>query len=150
VTIAHGYLSIRIVETVIAASFVISHLLLLGLSQEYVAAGTPDASHYQTIGALLIRGHDFAYQVYLIFYSVGCLLLFGLLFRARLVPRAISVWGIIGVVVALSGLVADLYGAAVGMEVYAMPLGLSQIGLAIWLIVKGFGWSSAESGPAET
>jgi hypothetical protein len=144
-TIAHGYLGVRVVETVIAATFVISHLMLLGLSQEYVGADAPDASHYQTIGTLLIKGHDFAYQVYLIFYSLGCLMLFGLMFRARLVPRFISIWGLIGVVVAVSGLVADLYGADVGMETYAMPLGLCQIFLAIWLIAKGFGPSAIAS-----
>jgi hypothetical protein len=90
-------------------------------------------------------GHDFSYQVYLIFYGLGSLMLFGLLLRARLVPRPISVWGLIGVVVALTGLVAEMYGSSVGMEVYGMPLGLCQVFLAIWLIVKGFDPSAFSS-----
>jgi hypothetical protein len=144
-TAAHGYFGIRIIETVIVVGFVISHLLLLVLSQEFVMSRIPDASHFQTLGALLIEGHDFSYQIYLIFYGLGCVLLFGILFKARLVPRFISVWGLIAVVMSLAGLVADMYGSGVGMEIYAMPLGLCQIFLAIWLIIKGFNPSAFTS-----
>jgi hypothetical protein len=145
-TAARGYFGIRIVETVIAVSFVISHLLLLALSQEFVRSGTQDVSHFQTLGALLIEGHDFSYQIYLIFYGLGCMMLFGVLYKAKLVPRFISVWGIIGVVIALTGLVFDMYGSGISMEIYAMPLGMCQIFLAIWLIVKGFNPSAIASG----
>lgn len=143
-TVALGYLSIRIVETVIAVSFVVSHLMLFALGQDYVAEGAPDGSFHRTLGVLLIDGHDFSYQVYLIFYGLGSLLLFGALLQSRLVPRPISVWGLIGVVVALTGLIAEMYGSSVGMEVYAMPLGLCQVSLAIWMIVKGFRQSAAD------
>ncbi len=145
-TAARGYFGIRIIETVIAVGFVISHLLLLVLSQEFVKAGTLEASHFQTLGALLIEGHDYSYQIYLIFYGLGCLILFGVLYKARLVPRFISVWGLIAVVFALTGLVSDMYGSGISMEIYAMPLGLCQIFLAIWLIVKGFNPSAIDSG----
>jgi hypothetical protein len=148
-TIARGYFGIRIVETIIAVSFVMSHLMMFALSQDFVASGAPEGSHHQTLGALLIDGHDFSYQIYLIFYGLGMLMLFGLLLQARLVPRPISLWGLIGVVVALTGLVADMFGSGVGMEVYAMPLGLGQIFLAIWLIVKGFDPSAMETGPTD-
>jgi hypothetical protein len=144
-TAARGYFGIRIIETVIAVGFVISHLLLLALSQEFVKSGSPDASHFHTLGTLLIEGHDFNYQIYLIFYGLGCLILFGVLFKAKLVPRFISVWGLFAVVLALAGLAADMYGSGVGMEIYGMPLGLCQIFLAIWLIVKGFNLSAIDS-----
>jgi hypothetical protein len=144
-TIARGYFSIRIIETVIAVGFVISHLLLFALSQEYVKAGTPDASHFQTLGALLIEGHDFSYQIYAIFYSLGSLMLFVLLSRTKLVPQLISIWGLTGAIVMLTGLVVDMYGSGVGMEIYGMPLGLCQIFLAIWLIIKGFNPIALES-----
>jgi hypothetical protein len=149
-TAARGYFGIRIVETVIAISFVISHLLLLVLSQEFVGSGSSDASHFHTLGALLIEGHDFSYQIYLIFYALGCLILFGVLYKARLVPRFISVWGLLGVVISLTGLMFDMYGYGISMEMYAMPLGLCQIFLAVWLIVKGFNPLAFDSGSAVT
>jgi hypothetical protein len=144
-TTARGYFGIRIIETVIAVGFVISHLLLFALSQEFVRSGAMDANHFQTLGTLLKEGHDYNYQIYLVFYSLSCLLLFGLFYKARLVPRFISVWGLCAVGLSLTGLVADMYGSGVGMEIYAMPLGLCQIFLALWLIVKGFNSSSIDS-----
>jgi hypothetical protein len=149
-TVARGYFSIRIIETVIALGFVISHLLLFALSQEYVSTGALDASHFQTLGTLLIEGHNFNYQIYLIFYSLGCLMLFSLFFKVKLVPRFISIWGLIAVVIALIGLIAEMYGSGIGMEMYAMPLGLCQIFLAIWLIVKGFNPLAIDSESGKT
>ncbi len=140
--VALGYFGFRVVETVIATIFSISHLAMFALSRQYVKAGAPDASNFQTIGALLKEGHNFTYQIYVIFYSMGCLILFSALFKARPVPRIISILGIGAAVLLLIGLVADLYGSNISMEIYAMPLGLSQVLLAIWLIAKGFNASA--------
>ena len=104
-TAALGYFGFRIVESVFVAGILIIQLSVFALSQEYVEAGAPDASHFQTIGALLKEGHIFSYQIYIIFYSLGCLMLFGLLLKAKLVPRFISVWGLIAVILSLTGLV---------------------------------------------
>lgn len=144
-TAALGYFGFRIVETVLVAGMSIVHLLLFALSQEYVKAGAPDASHFQTLGALLNGGYIFSLQIDIIFYSLGCLMLYGLLFKAKLVPRFISVWGLIAVVLSLTGLAADMFGSNVGMVTYTMPLGLCQVFLAIWLIIKGFNSSAIAS-----
>ncbi len=42
-------------EAVIYIAVAISWLLLLTVSQEYVKAGVPDASHFQTLGTLLLK-----------------------------------------------------------------------------------------------
>jgi hypothetical protein len=51
-------------------------------------------------------------------------------------------------VLAIAGLVADMFGSGVGMETYAMPLGLCQVALGIWLLVRGFNPSAVASEPA--
>lgn len=137
-TVALGYFGIRIVETVFTAVFSIIHLSVFALSQEYAKAGYPDPSHFQTLGALLKRVLGFNYQIYFIFYSLGCLILFGSLFKAKFVPRFMSAFGLVTVALALIGIVSDMFGSGVGMEIYAMPLMLSQVFLGIWLIIKGF------------
>jgi hypothetical protein len=45
---------------------VISPLLLIPLSQEYIKAGAPDAAYFQTLGTLAIEGHYLAFQVAMI------------------------------------------------------------------------------------
>jgi hypothetical protein len=52
--IALGYVGFRIIEAVIIAVYVFSVPSLLTLSKEYVRAGSPDASYFQTIGASLM------------------------------------------------------------------------------------------------
>ncbi len=52
--LALGYVASRIIESVILIVGHISLLSLLTLSQEYVQAGAPDASYFQTLGTLLV------------------------------------------------------------------------------------------------
>jgi hypothetical protein len=74
--------------------------------------------------------------------AVNDLLLGFLLYQSRLVPRALSLIGIVGGPVLIAGFLAVLFGV---IE-YTSPLkGLSAIGVAvfelslgIWLVVKGF------------
>src|SRR5665647_1811336 len=57
--LALGYVVFRgALETVMYFVLAISWLFLLPLSQEYVKAGTPVASYFQTLGAVLLKGHD--------------------------------------------------------------------------------------------
>lgn len=149
-TIARGYFGIRIVEAVITSGYLFIHLSIFALSQEYVKAGTPDDSIFQTLGALLKEGLNFAYQTHIIFYGLSCWMLFGLFFKVSLVPRFISILGLITTVLMLIGLVFDMFGFGVGMEIYSPPLALCQIFLGIWLIIKGFNPSAIASEFATT
>jgi hypothetical protein len=57
--LAIGYVVFRgALETVSYIAMAISWLVLITLSQEYVKAGVPEASYYQTLGTLALRGHD--------------------------------------------------------------------------------------------
>ena len=52
--IALGYVGFRITEFGIIMVYLTSPLLLIALSQEYAKVGAPDASSFQTLGAVLI------------------------------------------------------------------------------------------------
>jgi hypothetical protein len=104
--IAFGYLSIRIIEAVVfiigglcAVVFIIGGLCLLflvTLSQEFVEAGSLDASYFQTLGALFEAGHHWSYLMAASFTGLGGLMLCYLLYQSKLIPRLISVLGLIG------------------------------------------------------
>jgi len=87
------------------------------------------------------------------FMPAICDLLLGfLLLRSRLVPRGLSLIGIVGGPVLLVGYIAVLFGL-VGQHaplaaLSALPVALFELSLGIWLIVKGFNPSPIISEPA--
>jgi hypothetical protein len=66
-------------------------------------------------------------------------LLYYFLYRSRLVPRLIPVWGFIAVVALFTWNLLEAFGLSVsaGM-VFALPMILNEIFLGLWLIAKGF------------
>ena len=146
--IALGYVSIRTAEFAILLVWSISPLLLITLSQEYVKAGDPDASNFQTLGAVLIALRHWAWRLVYILNGVLTLILAYLLYQSRLVPRPISVLGLIGGAVLLLGTALDMFGLidvdqGAGLLV-VLPGGLFELILPIWLIVKGFNPSAID------
>jgi hypothetical protein len=149
--IAMGYVAIRVIEAVALIVSKISVLSLIPLSQEYIAAGAPEASFYQGLGALALAQRHWAAKIQVVFFVLGALLLYAILYKSRLVPRFISLWGILAVV---SLTVANVVGApdptqgfAPAMLLY-LPIFVSEILLAVWLIAKGFSPSAVAAGEA--
>jgi hypothetical protein len=80
-----------------------------------------------------------------IFFCLGALLLYSATYRARLLPRFISIWGLVGVVLALVLNLVLLFlelDMAAAM-ILALPIILNEVFLGIWLIVVGFNPRSA-------
>lgn len=142
-SLALGFLSFRIIAAVLNIIGFISVLLLLSLSQEFVIAGAPDASYYQTLGDLLRSGRDFVNHVAMILaLSAGSLMFYILLYQAKLIPRWLSLWGLLGTVFTISAsLLVMFHLIDIITTIYIvlnLPLILLEIVLAIWLIAKGF------------
>jgi len=150
-SIAVGYLGIRIVEAVFCTVIVISPLSLITLSQEYLKAGAADAAYYQTVGVLSIAERASVIGLLIpVFFSLGALLFYYLLYQSKLLPRFISVWGLIAAVLILILNLLSLnfeVGISIGL-ILALPIILNEIFLGIWLIVKGFNPSAIASGSA--
>lgn len=136
-TIALGYVAFRVIEAMILIVGAISPLLLITLSQEYIEAGAPDASYFQTIGALAIKGKYLAFQVAMIVLSLYSLLFCYLLYQSKLIPRLISIFGLIGYASLLTSALLEIFGYSPGIFLF-LPGALFEIILPIWLIVKGF------------
>ena len=151
--LALGYVAARIIES---ALFTINTGLLLTLlfvSQEFVAAGAPPASYFHTLGGMLLAGHDLGNAsggaaLGFTVFSLGTLMLNYVLYRARLVPRWISAFGLLAAasilaarVMVISGL--DLSSATV--TIMDAPIFLQEMVVAVWLIVKGFNSSAIAS-----
>jgi hypothetical protein len=142
--LALGYVAFRIIEAVIIITGVISPLILIALSQEYLTAGAPVASYFQTLGASFLTARAYLVGRMLgIFFSLGALLFYYLLYRSKLVPRFISIWGFIAVALVLAWNLLEIFGIRVSVGIIlGLPIILNEIFLGIWLIAKGFNSSA--------
>ena len=81
---------------------------------------------------------------------------FLVLYRSKLIPRFISAWGFIAAALLLVGSVLIMFDAFAGISesglelIFALPIAVNEMVLAVWLIVKGFNPSAIASGSAKT
>jgi len=151
--IALGYLVARIFEAIPVVIGAISLLSLLKLSQEFVIAGATDASHFQTLGNLLLTARDSTDLIGTqIVFSLTVLILNYLLYQSRIIPRFISVWGLIGAPLILAAGLLGMFGLVSPFSTISIllsfPIALQEMVFAVWLIVKGFTPSAIDSGSA--
>jgi hypothetical protein len=149
--LALGYVVFRgALETVTYIALVISRLLLILVSQEYIAAGTPDASYFQTLGALLLKGHDSINTILIIVFGLGALMLYYLFYQSKLIPRWISGWGFFAIILHLATgflIIFHLQSPFSTINtVMNLPILLQEMVMAVWLIVKGFNPPAIASG----
>jgi hypothetical protein len=134
--IALGYVGFRILEFVMQILSDISPLSLLTLSEEFVNAGAPAASSFQALGTLLLAERNWAFQMVSITFGLGALLFYAMLYQSKLIPRFISIWGLVGATVVLANTLLDMFSLTVPNLGVLMLL--NELFLGVWLIVKGF------------
>ena len=136
-----------VLEAVTYIAIAISWLLLLTLSREYIKAGAPDASYFQTLGTILLKTDDWIAQILAIVFSLGALTIYYLFYQSKLIPRWLSTWGLIGAVLYLAAPLLAMFGFV--LEILMAPLALQEMVLALWLIVKGLNSSENTSEAAK-
>jgi hypothetical protein len=143
--LAVGYLACRIIEGTIMMVGIAATLLLIPLSQEFLQAGAPQGSWFLTIGDILKQAKFLGLTgLSLPMLGLGGLLFTWMLFRFRLVPRVVSVVGLIGYALVLLGSIAGWFGlidVAPGGNgtIFALPVATFEIILLpFWLLFRGF------------
>jgi hypothetical protein len=135
--LAVGYLAARIVDAVFIAIMVLFLLLQIPLGSAYVQAAAPDASYLQALSAVSVQGSQYAYAISMCALGLSGLLLNYVFYRAKLVPRGLAVWGLVGYAIIFGGMVTEVMGSGLGL-VSSLPGGLWEVFIGGWLIVKGF------------
>jgi len=127
---ATGYAVLRTVEAVFCTVVVLAPLSLF-------FAG--DLSGF-TAGIFAVREGVYALLVPL-FFSLGALVLYGTLFRFRMVPRFVSAWGFVAAImiffVGLAGFILPNGLGGTLPILLGLPIILNELFLGIWLIAKG-------------
>ena len=138
--LAVGYVALRIMEAALIVAALIIPLALIPLAQEYMAADAASAAPLEAAGTSFLAARTvLTDQLLGIFFGLTALVLYYLLYRSRLVPRFISIWGFIAAVLILTWNLLELVGLhiEVGM-IFALPIILNEIFLGFWLIIRGF------------
>src|SRR5215213_436067 len=94
--IAIGYLAARIVDAVFIAVMALFILLQIPLASEYLKAGGSDTSYLQALSTMFVQVNLYAYHIAMFTLGIAGLLLCYTFYRAKLVPRLVAVWGLVG------------------------------------------------------
>lgn len=153
--LALGAVGFRLIEGVFSIVGVICLLLLLTLSQEFVKAGAPNASYFQTLGVLLVAGYHWVGNVgSVLAFCLGALMYYAIFYQTRLVPRWLSVWGLVGAILCMLAGLLVMFGLIGPLSTFqvvlSLPIAVQEMVLAVWLIVKGFNSSAIASLSAKT
>ena len=135
-SMALGYVSTRIIESALLLVSALFALLLVSGSQGYPGADAATASQLQSVGTLTIRAYGLAFQLAMIVLGVGSLLLCYILYEVRLVPRALSVLGVVGYLALFASGWLEIAGSNAASALY-IPGALFELVFPLWLIIKG-------------
>ncbi|MEO9804008.1 MAG: DUF4386 domain-containing protein [Reichenbachiella sp.] len=136
--IALWYVGLRLNELVTFVIGGVMLLTLLSLSKTYQEADSSSLDSMAILAKSLLRARGNTQDISLFIYCFGTLMFYYLLFQTKLIPRFISVWGLIGVVLLFVEITANIFKTSAGGMMIMMPLGLNEIFLGFWLIFKGF------------
>ena len=141
--IALGHLFFRFLEAVVITMGIVSILSLLTLSQDFVAAGSLDASAYHAAGTLLLSVYKWTSVLGpLFFLGINTFMYSYLLYKSKLVPRPLAVLGLTGATLVFGYALLVMFGVAVQGSapfiILALPIAAYEMILAGWFIVKGF------------
>jgi hypothetical protein len=148
--LAIGAAGFRVVEGVVDVVGALLYVVLLALSQEFVKAGAPVSSYFQTADVVINAGIGwFRDAAMLLTFGIGALMYYIVFYQYRLVPRWLSVWGLVGITLTIIGALLVMFHllppAGTILIILLMPILPQELVLAVWLIAKGFNPSAGAS-----
>ena len=149
-SLALGSVGFRLLEGGLYLVAAIGTFLLLQVGQD-TTAGSPIPPYLRTSGALLQTLRNQAGLAAVLAFYLGASMYYYVFYRARLIPRWLSGWGLAGTALgAVAGLLVlfRVTGYMSASQVALnLPIGVNEMVLAIWLLVRGFGSPATGSAP---
>ena len=148
-TLALGYVVFRLFEAVLFVLGEINQLMNISLSQQFLAGQGVDADFLQNAGSLFQAWTDWSFFFYVFIFAIGAMMLYAVLYRARLLPRLISGWGFASAVLIFTGVLLGMLEINLNFPgmlfeiIFIFPIAVQEMVMALWLIIKGFNLSTA-------
>lgn len=130
-------LGLWLAEAIFFAIMQLGLLAMIPLSQDFVAAGAPTGSFYQTLGGFLYNTvYNQGMAIHMWFYCTGGLLWYYLFYRSKYIPRIIPLFGLLAVALGLAAVVFQLLGYDVPI-LLSLPILPFELAIGGWLLFKG-------------
>jgi hypothetical protein len=148
-SMALGSVVFRTIEAVMYTVGAVSLLTLLTVGQLFARAATADRASVQAIGDALVGVRQESVLAGVFAFAVGALMYYAIFYRSQLIPRWLSGWGIVGVILMLAACLSALFtrNPVTSYVILILPIAVQEMVLAVWLIAKGFNPSALQ--PAE-
>jgi len=150
--LALGSVVFRTLEAVMYLIAAGALLSLLPVSQRFVEAGTADRPALQAVGDSLLSFREQVTLLGVLAFSLGALMYYAVFYQSRLIPRLLSGWGIVGVVLAIIACLIAMFSRnpLLTYTPFMLPIAVQEMVLALWLIARGFTSSAVQSGTRST
>jgi Domain of unknown function (DUF4386) len=139
---ALGAVGFRLIEGVFYALSAAGTLVLVALSKQLATAGMAGALSVHTSGELVRSFRDSAGVVAVLAFYIGATIYYLIFYRSQLIPRWLSVWGLAGTALGLVAGLLVMFRVIETMSSFQValniPIGVQEMVLAVWLILKGF------------
>jgi Domain of unknown function (DUF4386) len=138
--LAVGSVVFRTIEAVFYTAAVVNLMSLLPLARRVTTAPADERATLRILADSLVSQRDQMTIVAVLAFGTGALLYYVLLYRARLVPRWLSGWGVVAVLLIMTACVLSLFRdtTVTGYLPLILPIFVQEIVLGGWLLARGF------------
>jgi len=136
--IALTYLSFRVIEAAMLLFGAIAVLSLINVSKELLETSVTNVEYFHTMAKVLRAERYINFQLGMIPLALCGFILCITFYQYRLIPRVLSVLGLLGYLLLLLKVTSDFFAINLGGGLLYIPGALFEILLPLWLFFKGF------------
>jgi hypothetical protein len=138
--LALGSVVFRTIEAVFYTAGIVSLLTIGTLAQQLATAPAGDRAPTSAMADTLVSVREHSSVAAVFAFSVGAFMYYLVFYRSRLVPRWLSGWGLVAALSLMTACLMALFHdtPVTGYVLLALPIGVQEMVLATWLLVKGF------------
>lgn len=130
----------RLIENAVLAVMVVTLTLALRVLSRPDYLNTFDVGQLESLARLLRGSHGLGFTIGFMFLGLGSAVFAGLLLKSRYIPRWFAAFGVgASLLMALCSVLMIVFpGAARTLQVVSFaPIGLYEVGVGVWLMIRG-------------
>jgi hypothetical protein len=128
-----GY-ALYVLEGAVLAASRIGAFMLLATSSEYMDAGR--IASLEPLGRVAYAAMDYGQLLMMVPFCAGAFLFYGSLYRSRMVPRWLAVWGLAALIPVATATVCAVIGIQISFLLFVPYIPLEFL-MGIWILIFG-------------